>query len=485
LSRSSATPPRLGRRAVLRALAGIALARGPFLTHATARQQAAGLEPWIRRWPWSLDANGDGQIDAEDLDLITSLIGTRRGNGLRPAPGWDPRGDVLAQGRVARAAERAARLGLGLPVPVRPLVACWHYGWYRRATRRGDPVTMRYRGGAYSSSSRATEEEFNRLKGEFGIDVDLLSWIDAPHVMGAYERGYLAARNLRSRRFGLLYEPLLNMGVSGRVEFTDESSYGPKLVSDFAAMGRWLARAAGRGRPAQLDGRPLVYVFASHVFGRHDGELASVGRSLTQARNAFAEAYGALPYLIGDEALFPGDAAAGIDRLYRASYCDAITRYHHYDETQVRAAGGGADLNLDADHRARIAHTERRTATAFAAVRCRFTEAPLLVIPSSAAGFAKRGMPSVKASRDEYAAWLREAQTITDEHVEARHRGRVGTPRLQAPLAIVGSWNEEYEGHAVMPASQNSALRDGSHAGFDWLYAIRSLYGSVQPARSA
>lgn len=464
----------LDRRALIRGLAALGI--GGSLPSPAWSSQEPGTS-WRPRWPWGLDADGDGQITASDLRIVQASLGIRRGTAMRPGNGWNARADVLGTGHVDAAALAAVREHLGVVAPPRPLVGCWHYGWYRRRNRRRDPVTMRYRGGDYASSDRAVEEEFNRLKAEFGIDLDLLSWIDSPHVLGAYRQGYLSARNLDTRRFGLLYEPLINMKVSGRIEFTEESPHAARLVADFAAMGRWLAEAARRGRPMLLDGRPLVYVFGSHTFGRTGHELDAVGQALTRARAAFAEAFGSPPWLIGDEALFPGDAGAGHDRLYRATWFDALTRYHHYDEAEVRAVGDGEDIELDEAHRARLVRTERRTVEAFSDTRCRFTDQPVLVIPSSAAGFAKRGMPRVRASREQYAAWLRDAQTVIDEHVAARHGARLATPALPSPLVIVGSWNEEYEGHALMPPSWNAAMRGHDEHGFAWLHALRAMYG--------
>jgi len=106
----------------------------------------------------------------------------------------------------------------------------------------------------------------------------------------------------------------------------------------------------------------------------------------------------------------------------------------------------------------------------------------VLVVPSSAAGFAKRGLPRLRASREQYAAWLRDAQALTDAHIASSHADRIGTAALPAPLVVVGSWNEEYEGHALMPAGSNAAMHRGDDGGFEWLHALRALYG---PSRLA
>jgi len=110
-------------------------------------------------------------------------------------------------------------------------------------------------------------------------------------------------------------------------------------------------------------------------------------------------------------------------------------------------------------------------------VRNRYSGDPLLVIPSSAAGFAKARLPSLLASRDDYAGLLAAMQELTDEHLSNVHAKRLGTPALPAPLVIAGSWNEEFEGHALMPAASNRVLFDKRHGGLDWPYVLKSIYG--------
>ena len=53
----------------------------------------------------------------------------------------------------------------------------------------------------------------------------------------------------------------------------------------------------------------------------------------------------------------------------------------------------------------------------------------------------------------------------------------LGTALLPAPVYIVGSWNEEFEGHAVFPASFNLSLRDVTQQGFDLAMAIKETFG--------
>ena len=63
--------------------------------------------------------------------------------------------------------------------------------------------------------------------------------------------------------------------------------------------------------------------------------------------------------------------------------------------------------------------------------------------------------------------------------------GVVGTTILPAPIYTVGSWNEEYEGHAVLPAQFNLALRDSEQGGFDIGMALKQVFGWNHYAKRA
>jgi len=472
---SRATFPPISRRMAIRNAAFAALAL------AAPRAASAQSERPVR-FPWPFDIDGDGLVSASDRRLVAAAAHLVRDGRARPQSEWDARLDFLGRGRVS--ADRLAQFdrlapALGTRLPPRPITACWHYGWYSPGRRRRERPTMRYIDGAYLSSDRRTEQAFNAIKEEFGIGADILSWIDNRNVLRAYGSGYLSAANRDRRRFGLLYESQINLNVSGRVDLARNKSYVGKLLKDFRRMGQWLAESVGSDGPGllRIDGRPLVYLFGSHTFGPRDRDLPAVGAALIRAREEFAEAFGAYPYLVGDESIFPGDREVALDRRYRARFFDAVTRYHHYDERHVRAIGEDKTVRLDAAYGDRIVRLERRNMAGFADVSSRYTDDPVLVIPSSAAGFAKGGLPSLRASREDYVGFLEAMQGLTDEHLALRHRERLHTGRLAAPLVFVGSWNEEFEGHALMPAAENRALADRRHDGFDWLYAIKSRYG--------
>jgi len=470
----AAFPPISRRRAIRdAAIATLALA-APRMSFARPEHHT--------RFPWPFDIDGDGIVSANDRQLIAAAVHTVREGRTRPRGEWDARLDFLGRGSVD--AERLAQFdrlapALGTQLPPRPITACWHYGWYGPGRRRRETPTVRYIDGDYLSTDRRTEETFNAVKEEFGISADILSWIDNRNVLRAYDSGYLSAANRERRRFGLLYESQINLDVSGRVNLSRNKPYVGKLLKDFRRMGQWLAEAVGPDGPGLLrvDGRPLIYLFGSHTFGPRDRDLPAVGAALLRAREEFAEAFGAYPYLVGDESIFPGDSEVALDRRYRARYFDAVTRYHHYDERHVRALGNDSALRMDAAYRDRIVRLERRNMEGFASIDNRYTDNPVLVIPSSAAGFAKSGLPSLRASRADYEDLIEAMQALTDEHLESRHRERLHTASLTAPLVLVGSWNEEFEGHALMPAAQSRALLDRRQDGYDWLYAIKSRYG--------
>jgi hypothetical protein len=233
----------------------------------------------------------------------------------------------------------------------------------------------------------------------------------------------------------------------------------------------------------RFDGRPVVFVFASHLLGTTVVSILDVALALDEAREAFIAAAGVAPYLIGDEAPFVNEEQPTMGRRLRASFFDAVARYHHYEAPLVAAFAEDGPVHLGGDYLARIIEVERRAIDAFAGVRNRFTGRPLLVIPSSAAGFAKAGFPTLLASRSDYARLLRAMRQLAEEHLAQINAAHPGPPVHAVAPAIVGSWNEEFEGHALLPARRNEALVGGDYGGFEWLAAIKEVYGS-SPGRA-
>ena len=51
------------------------------------------------------------------------------------------------------------------------------------------------------------------------------------------------------------------------------------------------------------------------------------------------------------------------------------------------------------------------------------------------------------------------------------------TAAVPAPIYTVGSWNEEFEGHAILPSQFNLPLSASVQRGFDFVMALRQVFG--------
>jgi hypothetical protein len=87
-------------------------------------------------------------------------------------------------------------------------------------------------------------------------------------------------------------------------------------------------------------------------------------------------------------------------------------------------------------------------------------------------------MPTLSTTRQAFANYLK---LLTRHHEEGylpqEWPGALGTEALPAPIYSIGSWNEEYEGHAVFPAQFNLALTDSKQHGFDFSMALKEAFG--------
>ncbi len=45
------------------------------------------------------------------------------------------------------------------------------------------------------------------------------------------------------------------------------------------------------------------------------------------------------------------------------------------------------------------------------------------------------------------------------------------------PVVSVGAWNEEWEGHSIMPAHFNRTLAPRTQKGFDLVMAVKQAFG--------
>ena len=471
----------LDRRSFLRVgTLGLAGAMGVGLR---AQAQAGVILP-----PYLADVDGDGHLGAADAELMRRTLLTSRGFALAPNTGFDYRADVFGRARVDQESVDAVSrtIGqLGAAVPVddpRPITVAWHYGWYDTVQRPLLLQTARYLGGDYLSDDPQVEEGFNRLKNELGITVDALSWMPPrvnPTILSNYQAGYFAASNSATRHVALLYEGFLALPeMGGRVDFRSPQ-VSDLLASDFGAMARTLVEARDRypTRVFLLAGRPVVFIFGSHSWGLNpsdDAEFEQMGVALGAAREAFRAVYGEYPYLVGNELLqVASTSELSPDRASRASNFDAIFSYH---AANLKASALPFAMNdaYGGLQQRRLA----RAATAVHGLQNRFTGERLLIIPSLAGGFAKHGLPILSATRHAYANYL---NLLIRYHAQIylpqEWPGAVGTAAVPAPIYTVGSWNEEFEGHAVFPALFNLALSGGEQGGFDFGMAIKEAFG--------
>ena len=289
------------------------------------------------------DVDGDGQLGAADIQLMRGALFTSWGFAIEPNTGFDYRADVFGRARVDQDAVDAVSRTIGLlgdGVPVgdpRPITVAWHYGWYNKIRRPLLQQTVRYLGGNYVSNDPRVEEEFNRLKNEFGVTVDAISWIPprvTPTILPNYQAGYFAASNAATRHVALLYEGTLALpATGGRIDFRQQE-VANLLVADFDAMARTLVAARDRHatRVFQLGGRPVIFIFGSHSWGLNADDEVEFGRIrdvVDEVRDVFKVVYGAFPYLVGDELLpLASTTNPPPDRVSRAVNFDAIYAYH-------------------------------------------------------------------------------------------------------------------------------------------------------------
>jgi len=439
--------------------------------------------------PYVADVNGDGQLDAIDKQLMQYARFTSRGFSLEPSAGFDYRADVLARGEVNELSVDAVlrtidSLGSGALVSdPRPITVAWHYGWHHRLTRAPPQQTVRYLDGDYLSNDPLVEETFNRLKNEFGITVDAVSWIpkrmDTSSLLSNYRAGYFKASNTATRHIALLYENTEALpGIGGRIDFRSPGIRN-LLLSDFEGMARTLveARDVYPTRVFLLSGRPVIFIFGSHTWGLTATDVIEFERmtsTIDDARQAFKAVYGSFPYLVGEELLqMASSEIPSADRVNRAINFDAIFSYHaaNLKPTAPSFAVNPAYTDFQ---KVRLS----QAATAIRGLRNRFTGSNLLLIPSLAGGFAKEGMPILRTSKDAYASFMKSlVRFYADEYLPQEWPGAVGSTSIPAPVYTVGSWNEEFEGHAVFPAQFNFAFADSRYSGFDFVLALKEVFG--------
>lgn len=463
------------------AVAGATAAGSPL----RAQEEALLLQPYVT------DVDGNGRIDAEDERLVESAAFAQRGFDLVPAPGFDQRADVFGRAAVDAHTVDSVRRSVvqygntALTLPPRPITVAWHYGWYKSLQRPPGLQTVRFKGGNYLSSDPATETLFHDLKNEFGIAVDALSWIpardrDNSRNQDNYRRGFFRAPNVASRHVCLLYENTIALpGFGGRIDVRS-TEVRSLIRADFAAMARDLVEVRDRtpARVFTLDERPVIFIFGTHAWGllpNHTSTLLPyVDTMVDEIRETFGNVYGASPYLVGEELFVSPTGDFSPDREVRAVNFDAVYLYHHavfkkLTETTLPATGAYTHNQIT---------ILRLCYAALEELRNRHTGRPILVIPNLAPGFAKPGHPTLTFDRALYADFMKAIKHVhTHEHIRTNWSDALRTSLLPAPVYVVGSWNEEFEGHAVFPFDFNLSVSEVAQHGLDMAMAIKQVFG--------
>ena len=279
--------------------------------------------------------------------------------------------------------------------------------------------------GQYVSGDPAVISQHYAWAHEFGVGAFFCSWSGPGSYSDVTIRDALLPSPARgSTQIALLYESRarFELGPDARIHL--DAAGVARLVDDFDYIARTYF-----GRPGyyEVDGRPVVVIYASRIFR---GPFAE---AIHAVRQHLIEAYGVDPYLIGDEVDWddPPDPA-------RIQLFDAITGYTPYSITQ--AAGWPSQTRfLEAVSRRQLAFREVAAAEGVA------------FVPDALPGYNDRGerlaedhhvLPGRLAAGADPASLFEEMLDLAGQLVD---------PRLG--LLAVTSWNEWGEDTQIEPTA--------------------------------
>ena len=103
----------------------------------------------------------------------------------------------------------------------------------------------------------------------------------------------------------------------------------------------------------------------------------------------------------------------------------------------------------------------------------RYTGQRVLVIPNLAPGFAKPAHPTLELGRAGYANFMKLLKGIHETWWTTFSKNS----NITTPAYVVGSWNEEFEGHCVCPFEFNFSVPEVVQQGFDLSMPIKQVFG--------
>ncbi len=438
--------------------------------------------------PYVTDLNGDGVIDDKDRAILERVLFAQRGYDISPAAGYDHRADLFGRGVIDRDTVDTGLAALDFyaasdTTPLRPITVAWHYGWYNDLNRPPGWQTVRYKGGDYYSYDPDVEQTFHRLKNEIGVTVDALSWIPVRHNkdnQSNYRNAFLKAPNVDTRHVCLLYESTIALPFTGdRIDFI-KADVQKNFREDFREMARFFKeiRDETPARIFTLDNRPVLFIFGTHTWGRLPvltGSFWAIDAMIYEAREIFKDIYGTPPYIVGEEMYLSATGQFADDRLRRTQNFDAIHVYHHASNLKRDMLATIQMSSSYIENQVRILH---RTYDAVRYIRNRFTQRNIHVIPNLSPGFAKPSHPTLQLGRSGYADFMKLLIQIHENyHIQKTWWRELGTSQLPAPVYLVGSWNEEFEGHCVFPFEFNFSVPEVTQQGFDLAMPIKEVFG--------
>ena len=99
------------------------------------------------------------------------------------------------------------------------------------------------------------------------------------------------------------------------------------------------------------------------------------------------------------------------------------------------------------------------------------------VSPSRVTRRCRSSTPAL-ARRGGYTDFIKRIKQLhLKEYISRDWLELLGSTLLPSPIYIVGSWNEEFEGHAILPYDFNFSVPEDVQHGFDLVMAVKEAFG--------
>lgn len=299
------------------------------------------------------------------------------------------------------------------------LVGAHYYPWYGMNDQHwdsgytGTPIL-----GEYDSRNKHVIDQHIQWARQYGINWFSVSWWGQSTFSGGTLRNYFLDATLASDiDFSILYEPIgrFNAWDGDRIDIDDPTNR-ERLFKDFTHLAETYFE---EDNYLQINGRPVVYIYATHVF---EGALP---KALDELRSRITPT----PYIIGEMINISGPKPRHRSRI--AAF-DAITTYNP----------SGVLLNTDiSDFEMFLDRVQDLYREWFISARAVGTAFIPPVIPGFDKTENKNGNPDdlIERSHDRFSDLSALAREVMDPDLEA---------------VLITSFNEWHEGTTVEPAEE-------------------------------